>query len=241
MKKKTLTTIIAILVILGVYTAKEFNINGSALMEIVPGLSNEQKASANTDQDLLKLQYDGKHQVVILNNNKPDFTAEEVKSGQKSGQSFSNLDGLNRVGPANAVLSRSLMPKEEREPLYVDPTGWKNKKIPSGWLYNRSHLIGYQMTGENNNLKNLMTGTRSLNSPSMLDYENQVAEYLKKTGNQVRYRVTPIFSGNDLLARGVQIEAQSIQDNGLSFNVYIFNVEKGVVLDYSDGSSKLAK
>ena len=128
----------------------------------------------------------------------------------------------------------------ERGPLYVNPTGWHNKRIASGWLYNRCHLIGYQLTGQNNNLKNLITGTRQLNDPDMLKYENRVADYIKASGKHyIRYRVTPIWRGNELLARGVQMEAQSIGDNSVHFNVFIFNVQPGVKLNYKDGTSRV--
>lgn len=142
---------------------------------------------------------------------------------------------------ANALLNQSLMPKAEREALNVRPTGWHNKRISSGWLYNRSHLIGYQLTGQNNNIKNLMTGTRSLNDPEMTTYENQVAAYLKESPkNYVRYQVTPIFKGNELLARGVQMRGQSVGSNTVSFNVYIFNIQPGMTLNYTDGTSQVS-
>ena len=132
------------------------------------------------------------------------------------------------------------MPTAAREPLYVNPTGWHNKRISRGWLYNRCHLIGYQLTGQNNNLKNLITGTRQLNDPDMLKYENKVADYIKASGKHyIRYRVTPIWRRNELLARGVQMEAQSIGDNSVHFNVFIFNVEPGVKLNYKTGTSKV--
>ncbi|MGJ8730972.1 DNA/RNA non-specific endonuclease [Listeria aquatica] len=200
---------------------------------------------AQSTKELADLEFDGTHQVVQIHHNQPQFSNKELQKGQKIYQSFSNLDRWNRVGVANALLDHSMMPKIEREPLTVDPTGWHNKKVTvqgkSGWLYNRCHLIGYQLTGENNNFKNLMTGTRSLNTPSMLDYENRIANYMKTTGNQVRYRVTPVFRGDEKLARGIQLEAQSVQDHGLSFNVYIFNVQEGVLLHYEDGTSELRK
>lgn len=127
------------------------------------------------------------------------------------------------------------MPKAKREPLHVNPTGWHNDH----WLYNCSHLIGYQLTGQNNNWKNLMTGTRHLNNPDMLMYENEVATYLKASpSNYVRYRVTPIFRNNELLARGVEMEGQSINSNDVHFHVYIFNVQDGVNLNYANGTSK---
>lgn len=130
------------------------------------------------------------------------------------------------------------MPTKAREPLYWNPTAWHNKKISGGWLYNRSHLIGYQLTGQNNNPKNLITGTRQLNDPGMLKYENQVASYLKSSSRHyIRYRVKPIFRGRELLARGVEIEAQATGSNAVRFHVYIFNVQDGVKLNYSNGTS----
>ena len=149
-----------------------------------------------------------------------------------------HLDSLNRVTDANALLNRSLMPSAKREPLTWNPTGWHNKKTAHGWLYNRSHLIGYQLTGENNNPKNLMTGTQTLNSPLMLAHEMDIAYYLKQSNDHyVRYEVKPIFRGNELVARGVQMRAQSIGDNTIHFNVYIFNVEPGYTINYADGTS----
>ena len=130
------------------------------------------------------------------------------------------------------------MPTKAREPLNWNPTAWHNKKIAGGWLYNRSHLIGYQLTGQNNNPKNLITGTRQLNDPGMLKYENQVASYLKSSSRHyIRYRVKPIFRGRELLARGVEMEAQSTGSNAVRFHVYIFNVQDGVKLNYSNGTS----
>jgi DNA-entry nuclease len=132
------------------------------------------------------------------------------------------------------------MPTVKRTELTWNPTGWHNKKIASGWLYNRSHLIGYQLSGQNNNPKNLITGTRELNAPEMLAHEDDIAYYLKQNPNgYVRYRVTPIFRGNELLPRGVQMEAQSVGSNAVHFNVYIFNVQSGVTLNYQDGTSRI--
>ncbi|EAD4839237.1 DNA/RNA non-specific endonuclease [Listeria monocytogenes] len=191
-----------------------------------------------SNSTLANLTFDGINQVVQVNSNVPTFEKEDLALSKETWQSFSDLDKLNRVGEANAMLHKSLMPTQEREVLYINPTAWKNKKTSSGWLYNRCHLIGFQLTGENNNPKNLMTGTRSFNTPGMLDYENEVAIYLRKTNNHVRYRVTPIFKKDELLARGVQIEAQSIEDSSIQFNVYILNVESDIELDYQDGTSK---
>lgn len=180
------------------------------------------------------------YQDEIIRHNRPNFSLEDLSLKNGTWQNFSSLDSLNRVGEANAMLNRSMMPTEERERLYIKPTGWKQKKMKNGdYLYNRCHLIGYQLTGENNNPRNLMTGTRSFNTPAMVEDENKVAEYLRKTGNHVRYRVRPDFQGNELVARGVQIEAQSIEDNGISFNVYIHNTQEGYVIDYQTGNSKV--
>ena len=180
-------------------------------------------------------------QTITVNQNQPAFTTKDLSTSQGAWQRYGNLDSLNRVTAANALLNQSLMPKNEREALHVQPTGWHNKRISSGWLYNRSHLIGYQLTGQNNNIKNLMTGTRTLNDPEMTTYENQVAAYLKESPkNYVRYQVTPIFKGNELLARGVQMRGQSVGSNAVSFNVYIFNVQPGMTLNYADGTSQVS-
>lgn len=190
-------------------------------------------------EKLASLNYDGKN-IITVNNNDPSFSKSDLNTANGAWQRYGNLDSLNRVTSANALLNESLMPNSQREALHVDPTGWHNKRIPGGWLYNRCHLIGYQLTGQNNNWKNLMTGTRQLNDPDMLRYEDQVADYIKESrSNYVRYRVTPIFRGNELLARGVEMEGQSTNSNTIHFNVYIFNVQDGVKLNYSDGTSEV--
>ncbi|AZN76608.1 hydroxyacid dehydrogenase [Lactobacillus acidophilus] len=186
---------------------------------------------------LASLNYNGQN-IITVNNNDPSFSKSDLSTSNGAWQRYGNLDDLNRVTSANALLNESLMPNSPREALHVDPTGWHNKRIPGGWLYNRCHLIGYQLTGQNDNLKNLMTGTRQLNDPDMLRYEDQVADYIKESrNNYVRYRVTPIFRGNELLARGVEMEGQSTNGNTIHFNVYIFNVQDGVKLNYSNGTS----
>ncbi len=191
-------------------------------------------------QKLASLSYSGQD-IITVNNNNPSFTKEDLSTSQGPWQRYSDLDSLNRAQSANALLNKSLMPTAKRQALRVNPTGWHNKRIAGGWLYNRSHLIGYQLTGQNNNWKNLITGTRQLNDPDMLRYEDQVAQYLKASPSHfVRYRVTPIFRGNELLARGVEMVGQSISSNEVHFNVYIFNVENGMNLNYADGTSKAA-
>lgn len=202
------------------------------------------KSTHNTVQavsvkSLHKLNYSGKD-IIKVSGNRPSFSKSTKSKAHGPWQKYSRLDYLNRAHTANALLNARLMPKSQREPLYVDPTGWHNKRIASGWLYNRCHLIGYQLTGQNNNLRNLITGTRQLNDPDMLKYENKVADYIKSSNKHyVRYRVTPIWRGNELLARGVQMEAQSIGDNSIHFNIFIFNIQPGVKLDYKTGRSKI--
>lgn len=221
------------------------NKNGSSqgTVDATATVSQNQQSNGTDYSNLADLTYDGKNQTIILNDNHSTFSKEDLSLSRGNWQTFSNLDQYNRVGVANAMLSKSMMPTAKRERLYVNPTGWKNKQITVNghreWLYNRSHLIGYQFTGENNNPKNLMTGTRSFNDPGMLIYEDKVAEYLKTTGNHVRYQVEPIFKGNELVARGVHMQAKSVEDNQLDFNVFIFNVEPEVIINYADGTSRL--
>lgn len=199
------------------------------------------KANNTTAQPVSKLaalSYNGDQEITI-NNNAPGFTDAELSTTAGAWTTFSNLDQLKRVGPAEAMLNQSIMPTQKREPLTVDPTGWHNKEINGTWIYNRSHLIGFQLSGENNNPKNLMTGTRELNSPLMQAHEDDIAHYLKASPKRfVRYEVTPVFRDNELLARGVAMRAQSVGDNTIRFNVYIFNVQPGVVLNYQDGQSR---
>ena len=187
--------------------------------------------------------YSGKAYVAV-NNNQPNFSTAELTT--KSYESYSPLDSLGRCGVAIASIGRDIMPTEDRGSIgQVKPSGWHTVKydcVDGKYLYNRCHLIGYQLTGENANTRNLITGTRFLNIQGMLPFENMVADYVKETGNHVAYRVTPIFKGNNLLASGVQIEGYSIEDNGdgICFNVYCYNVQPGVTINYADGSSSLS-
>ncbi|MFD1411302.1 DNA/RNA non-specific endonuclease [Lapidilactobacillus gannanensis] len=177
-------------------------------------------------------------QEITVNNNNPVFTADDLNTAKGAWENYTNLDTHNRAVQADALLNQSLMPTSKRTALTWDPTGWHNKKTAHGWLYNRSHLIGFQLAGENNNPKNLITGTQSLNNPGMLHYEMDIAYYLKQSANNfVRYRVTPIYRGDELVARGVQLQAQSIGNNDIHFNAYIFNVEAGYNINYADGTS----
>lgn len=202
--------------------------------------ADDTSAQSVSATQLANLKYAG-HQIIKVNQNKPTFSQSDLSIAHGSWQKYHDLDQLNRVGTANAMLGKDLMPKTDRDSLYVDPTGWHNKQVHSAgqtvWLYNRSHLIGYQLTGQNNNMKNLMTGTASLNAPGMEEYENQIANYIKNTNHHVRYQVEPIFRNQELLARGVHLMAESVEDKQISFNIYIFNVEDDVTLNYADGTS----
>lgn len=179
---------------------------------------------------------------IYLNNNIPEF-AEEDKS-TKSFESYSELDSLGRCGVAYANVSIDTMPTEERESIgQIQPSGWHTVKydIVSGkYLYNRCHLIGYQLTGENANEENLITCTRYMNATTMLQFESEVAAYVEETGNHVLYRVTPYFEGDNLVATGVQMEAYSVEDDGeLQFNVFVYNIQPGIIIDYATGDSSL--
>ena len=187
----------------------------------LPALTSSSSSSTSTAKtgtsqqpvkQLAQLTENGQPEITI-NNNDPGFTQSELTTSNGPWTRFSDLDSLNRVGTANALLNQSIMPKVKREPLTWNPTGWHNKKVHGEWLYNRSHLIGFQLSGENNNPKNLMTGTRQLNSPLMQAHEDDIAHYLKQSPQHfVRYEVTPIFRGDERLARGVAMRAQSIGD-----------------------------
>lgn len=181
-----------------------------------------------------------------INDNHSNFTRNEIKRASKTYKYFSDLDTLGRCGEAQASLGVDTIPKEgeERQSISsVSPSGWGYNKqydfVDGGWLYNRSHLIGYQLSSENANEKNLITGTRSFNVDGMLPFENITANYLKANKGRVLYRVTPIYEGNNLVANGVQMEACSVVDNckDLNFNVYVYNVEDGVSIDYETGEN----
>ncbi|WP_461226478.1 DNA/RNA non-specific endonuclease [Lacticaseibacillus suihuaensis] len=177
-------------------------------------------------------------QELTVDNNAPGFAASELSTARGAWERYANLDADNRAVVADALLNTSLMPTADRTALTWDPTGWHNRRTAHGWLYNRSHLIGFQLSGENNNPKNLITGTQSLNNPLMLAHEMDIATYLKGSSKRyVRYQVRPIYRGHELVARGVQMRAQSVGDNTIRFNVYIFNVEDGYTINYATGTS----
>ena len=182
---------------------------------------------------------------VVLYDNQPEFTEEDIT--ENSYEYYSQLDALGRCGYAMACVGRELMPTQERESISsVKPSGWVQAKydwVDGESLYNRCHLIGFQLTGENANELNLITGTRYCNVEGMLPFENMVADYVKETGNHVLYRVTPIFSEDELVARGVQMEAWSVEDGGegICFHVYVYNNQPGVTIDYRTGDSYAEK
>ena len=183
---------------------------------------------------------------VVLEYNQPAFTQEDLTAG--SFEEYTPLDVLGRCGAAFAMVGLDTMPTQDRESIsQVKPSGWQTAEydtdlVDGGYLYNRCHLIGFQLTGENANEENLITGTRYLNVEGMLPFENLVADYVKETGNHVLYRATPVFSGTELVARGVELEALSVEDSGdgVCFHVYCYNNQPGITIDYATGDSWLS-
>ncbi len=182
--------------------------------------------------------YSGKD-YIVLNNNVPNLSKSD---GDKSFESYSDLDSLGRCGAAYANISKEIMPTEKRGSIgMIKPSGWHTVKydnVNGKYLYNRCHLIGYQLSGENANEKNLITCTRHMNADTMLEFENKVADYVKNTNHHVLYKVTPIFEGDNLLAKGVIMEGLSLEDDEIMFNVFVYNVQDGIYIDYKTGDSK---
>lgn len=179
-----------------------------------------------------------------VHGNVPYFTEEEHTT--ESFETYSELDGLNRCGVAYANVGPDLMPTDARESIgSVKPSGWQTVRydgiVEGAYLYNRCHLIGFQLTGENANAKNLITGTRYLNIDGMLGFENMVADYIKETGNHVLYRVTPVFTEDNLVADGVLMEGWSVEDggDGICFCVFAYNVQPGIEIEYATGESSV--
>ena len=202
-----------------------------------------QSTSDYVNYDLSNIpDYDGKA-YVELNGNVPEFSKSE-KTYSESFEEYGKLDSLGRCTYAVSCIGKDLMPTEKRGSIgSVKPSGWHISKydfVDGKYLYNRCHLIGYQLTAENANERNLITGTRYLNVEGMLPFENDVADYIEITNNHVYYKVTPIFEGNNLVANGVQMQAYSVEDNGqgISFNVYCYNVQPGVAIDYATGDNQ---
>lgn len=190
-------------------------------------------------------EFDESTPYVVINENIPEF--EEKDFTTQSFEKYSELDELGRCGVCFANIGIEIMPTEERGSIgSVKPSGWHTVKydiVDGKYLYNRCHLIGYQLSAENANRRNLITGTRYLNVDGMLPFENEVANYVKETENHVLYRVTPIFQDENLIASGVQMEAESVEDKGegVKYNVYVYNNQPGIEIDYATGESKLAK
>ena len=238
--KKSIIALVLVIILTGI-SYYELNIQNK---------NNNNELEVNNSQELVSIQdipkYSGSPYVEI-NNNVPDFKEEDYTTD--AFEKYSELDILGRCGVAYANICKEIMPakNEERGKIgSVKPSGWKNVKynglVDGNYLYNRCHLIGWQLAAENANAKNLITGTRYLNVEGMLPFENKVADYIKnKDKNHVLYRVTPIFEGSNLVASGVQIEAYSVEDNGdgICFNIYAYNVQPGIEINYKTGESKL--
>ena len=233
--RKQLIGLIFILVLIGISSIFGIDILNNREIE---SFSNETIETNINISDIPE--YEEKIYIEI-NNNKPYFTEEDYT--KESFEKYSNLDEFGRCGVAFANISKEIMPKEgeERESISnVKPTGWIQEKYDGEYLYNRCHLIGYQLSGENDNELNLITGTRYFNVEGMLSFENKVADYIEENQeNHVLYRVTPVFENDNLLAKGVEIEAYSVEDNGegVCFNVFIYNVEPGININYATGES----
>ena len=228
--KKLVTSILSLIVLIAVVSYQY----------ILP--SYAYKDNSNNTSDVISIPSYDNEPYKEVNNNKPTFTDSEKELTEK--EEYSDLDSLGRVGVAFALVSKSTMPTTKRGSIgMIKPAGWHTVKydfVDGKYLYNRCHLIAHQLTGQNANPKNLMTCTRSMNVDGMLPFENKVANYIKETNNHVLYRVTPVFDGDNLVENGAYMEAYSIEDKGkLSFNVYVYNVQKGVTIDYKTGESKL--
>lgn len=205
--------------------------------------SQESPSSGQEVTELSEIpEYSGEPYIEI-NGNEPDFSEEECS--EDSFEVYSELDDLGRCQAAYANVGTDLMPTEKRGSIgQVKPSGWQTVKydvVDGNYLYNRCHLIGYQLSGENANEKNLITGTRYMNVEGMLPFENMVADYVKETDNHVLYQVTPVYDGDNLVADGVQMEAYSVEDegDGISYNVYVYNVQPGIEIDYATGESTI--
>ena len=242
-KQKTWQVILEIAIIICVLI-------GGYITSNIEGSNNDIEnvtQNKNTIIDLSTIPEYTSSSYIEINNNIPYFTEEDYTT--EPFEKYSEWDELGRSGVAFANICRETMPKEGEQRREIgsvkDLSGWKQKKydklIKDRYLYNRCHLIGWQLSAENDNKKNLITGTRYLNTEGMLNFENIVANYIKTNkNNHVLYRVTPIFEGNNKLASGVQMEACSVEDkgNGIRFNVYCYNVQPGIIIDYATGESR---
>lgn len=236
-KKRNISMLLsslALALIIGIYTY--YTDNSSAYVN-----NND---ITNIKYDISDIDKFTGYNYIELNGNIPVF--EEIDTS-KSFEEYSELDSLGRAGSAFANIGVDLMPTEKRGSIgMIKPSGWHTIKydiVDGKYLYNRCHLIGYQLTGENANEKNLITCTRQMNTKGMLDFENKVADYIKSTSNHVLYRVTPVYKNDNLLATGVIIEVKSVEDNGegILFNVFVYNIQNGIEIDYKTGESSLKK
>lgn len=236
-KKEIITTIIVIILMGLSYYFGDTISNGENNIEENVTLNTE---AISLVQNVEIPEYNGKDYVEI-NNNIPFFKEDEYT--QKSFENYSQLDELGRCGVAYANICKDIMPPEgdkRGDISMVKPTGWKQKRYDGQYIYNRCHLIGYQLSDEDANELNLITGTRYFNVTGMLPFENKVAEYVKNNKNvHVLYRVTPVFKDDNLLASGVLMEASSVEDKGqsVSFNVFVYNIQPGISIDYKTGES----
>ena len=240
-KRKLYSLLFVLVFLLAVSLASTLLLPDESELPPEPAVSQSQ-GEENSGQEETIPDYAGEA-YYVLNGNVPFFMEEEITT--RAFEEFSELDDLGRCGVVMACVGEELMPTEARESIsHVKPSGWINvpyEFVDGEMLYNRCHLIGFQLTGENDNERNLITGTRYLNVQGMLPFENMVADYVKETGNHVLYRVTPLFEEEELVARGVQMEAWSVEDegDGICFNVYAYNVQPGVKIDYATGESEL--
>lgn len=224
-KQKIIAAIISVVALIGAFIIHQWNEQEKLSLSNIPLYSDSA--------------------YVAVNGNHPSFTEDQLVT--EAYEYYSELDTLGRCGYAMACVGIETMPTEERGSIgQVKPSGWHTVKydfVDGKYLYNRCHLIGYQLTGENANERNLITGTRYLNIEGMLPFENMIADYVKETQNHVVYRVTPVFQNDERLARGVQLEAYSVEDQGagICFNVYAYNVQPGVVIDYATGESAVSE
>lgn len=239
------------------FLSKMLNINAEEILNQLQSMYDEQsdiegKTPEYYDSisELDHTAFDGENAFVVINNNVPFFTKEEKTT--KSYEKYGYLDSLGRCTVCMACVGKDLMPTEKREDISsIYPTGWKyngksnNKEydfVDGGWVYNRCHMIGFQLTGENANERNLITGTRFLNIDGMLSFENMIADAVKEQNLHVMYRVTPVFAGDNLVCEGLLLEGYSVEDDGetIEFCVFSFNVQPGVVIDYATGQNKAA-
>ena len=240
-KKKIVQLITSLIIILIATICGYLSQNG----DVVENLNPQENVVASAQQenviDLNTIPEYTTKPYIELNNNIPNFTQEDYTT--EPFERYSNLDTLGRCGVAYANICKETMPKENEERAEISsiiPTGWKQKKYNGEYLYNRCHLIGWQLSAENANEKNLITGTRYMNTEGMLPFENKIADYIElNRNNHILYRVTPVFEGENKVASGVQMEAWSVEDNGegICFNIYCYNVQPGIVIDYETGES----